>query len=199
MGIEFWKLRPNIASIKLIFKHACTGERERERMADDAAKFLLHLLETYTVAHVNLIFGVREELNQLQIDVRTMKGALRDSDGRCWASRESQKEYERRVRDVLHEAEDILDECFTRAALNESRWFNNRFFSSTHFRLANQVKSIRNNTIKRLLDDFHILPTPQPSLSTPPVTTDQPNGEVNLSLFTLANPDPFLQNRASFS
>lgn len=153
-------------------------------MAEDAANFLLQLLKTQVSAHIDLISGAKEELNKLQTDLETMRDCLRESDGKCWPSRESQKEYERRVRDALHEGDDIVDECYTRAALKESQSLKNDYLSLTHARLAEQVKSFRENTIKSLLDVFKILPTP-------PITTDQPDGEVNYMLYTLANPDLF--------
>ncbi|KAH6805068.1 hypothetical protein C2S51_029899 [Perilla frutescens var. frutescens] len=143
-------------------------------MAEDALNFLLQNMQNMVVDHGALVSGAENELNFLKSEVRTMTAFLQE----LGMSGRSSREYERQVRDVAHQAEDILDECLTRAALEKSTKFVSRFLNTNYISLANQVKSFRRDIIKPLFDKYGIDKITSSTLQSseiPHSTTTRPN------------------------
>lgn len=147
-------------------------------MAEDALNFLLRNLQTTVGDHYNLVSRAGNELKLLEGEVNSMTAFLKEL-----AEHPSRgdllKLYETEVRDVAHEAQDILDECLTRAALHKSTMFVTRFFNPKHASSANQVKSLRKETIKPLFEKYgigKITPLPLPQISHSTIT--KPNDDI---------------------
>ncbi|KAH6763388.1 hypothetical protein C2S52_020821 [Perilla frutescens var. hirtella] len=148
-------------------------------MAEDALNFLLQNMQNMVVDHGALVSGAENELNFLKSEVRTMTAFLQELGAQAQPrSGRSSREYERQVRDVAHQAEDILDECLTRAALEKSTKFVSRFLNTNYISLANQVKSFRRDIIKPLFDKYGIDKITSSTLQSseiPHSTTTRPN------------------------
>ncbi|XP_051115953.1 putative late blight resistance protein homolog R1B-16 [Andrographis paniculata] len=92
-------------------------------MADAAVEFLLENLKQLLLYHVDLIKGTKDQVEKLERELRFFRAFLRDT------SRKSRKhggfqELVREIRDVVYEAEDIIDRFVTDAAVLKSQ---NRF------------------------------------------------------------------------
>ncbi|XP_059649788.1 disease resistance protein RPP13-like [Cornus florida] len=89
-------------------------------MADPAVGFLLENLKQLLVYNVDLISGVKKQVESLCTDFDLMQAFLKDSN-------EKRSEYEtlrvlvRKIRDVAYEAEDIIDTFVVNAAVQKAR------------------------------------------------------------------------------
>ncbi|KAM7487799.1 hypothetical protein LguiB_025283 [Lonicera macranthoides] len=89
-------------------------------MADAVVEFLLENLKQLLLYNVDLISGVKDQVESLYKELSLMKAFLRDS-------REKRIEYEtvrelvRQIRDVAYEAEDKIDTFVVNAALQKAR------------------------------------------------------------------------------
>ncbi|KAK1390114.1 hypothetical protein POM88_018292 [Heracleum sosnowskyi] len=89
-------------------------------MADAVVEFLLENLKQLLLYNVDLISGVKEQVESLYRELSLMNAFLRDS-------KEKRSQYEvvreivRQIRDVAYEAEDIIDNFIVTAALQRTR------------------------------------------------------------------------------
>lgn len=89
-------------------------------MADAVVEFLLENLKQLLLYNVDLISGVKDQVESLYRELSLMKAFLRDS-------KEKRSEYEtvreivRQIRDVAYEAEDVIDTFVVNAAMQKAR------------------------------------------------------------------------------
>uniref|UniRef100_A0A3Q7ICE6 NB-ARC domain-containing protein n=1 Tax=Solanum lycopersicum TaxID=4081 RepID=A0A3Q7ICE6_SOLLC len=122
----------------------CTLLRE---MADAVVEFLLLNLKQLLLYHVDLLSGVKDEVESLHRELSLMKAFLKDS-------REKRSEYEyvrelvSQITIVAYEAEDIIDTFVTNAAMQKARSTVRRAFhvfdhSSKLRNVAKEIESIK--------------------------------------------------------
>ncbi|KAF5202698.1 Disease resistance protein [Thalictrum thalictroides] len=78
-------------------------------MAESVVGFLLEKLVLVVDQEVELLKGVRNEINQMKDEFQSIKALLRDADAKV-AIDQGVKEWVEQVRDVAYEIEDVLDE-----------------------------------------------------------------------------------------
>lgn len=89
-------------------------------MADAAVEFLLANLKELLLYHVDLLSGLKDQVESLHRELSLMKAFLKDS-------REKRSEYEyvrelvRQITDVSYEAEDVIDTFVVNASLQKAR------------------------------------------------------------------------------
>ncbi|ONI05814.1 hypothetical protein PRUPE_5G025300 [Prunus persica] len=119
-------------------------------MAESAVTFLLNKISPFFENRVQLLRGVREELVYLKGELERMKAFLRDADV-MEESDDELKVWVKQVRDVAHDAEDLLDEFAVLQAHNNhgyELYFPFNRLSSTvknlkaQYRVAWQLRSI---------------------------------------------------------
>ncbi|PQP97203.1 disease resistance protein RPM1-like [Prunus yedoensis var. nudiflora] len=119
-------------------------------MAESAVTFLLNKISPFFENRVQLLRGVREELVYLKGELERMKAFLRDADV-MEESDEELKVWVKQVRDVAHDAEDLLDEFAVLQARNNHGYelyfpFNRLSCSvknlKAQYRVAWQLRSI---------------------------------------------------------
>ncbi|KAH0974597.1 hypothetical protein GBA52_016496 [Prunus armeniaca] len=119
-------------------------------MAESAVTFLLNKISPFFENRVQLLRGVREELVYLRGELERMKAFLRDADV-MEESDDELKVWVKQVRDVAHDAEDLLDEFAILQAHNNHGYelyfpFNRLSCSvknlKAQYRVAWQLRSI---------------------------------------------------------
>ncbi|KAL0417220.1 UNVERIFIED_CONTAM: putative disease resistance protein, partial [Sesamum latifolium] len=95
-------------------------ERKRARVADAAVESLLDNIQQLLIYHTHLIGDAKNQVEKLGSDLRLFKAFLRDSTKKRRKD-ESLRELVRQIRDVVYEAEDIVDAFVTQAAGAESK------------------------------------------------------------------------------
>ncbi|CAL2258498.1 unnamed protein product [Prunus armeniaca] len=119
-------------------------------MAESAVTFLLNKISPFFENRVQLLRGVREELVYLKGELERMKAFLRDADV-MEESDDELKVWVKQVRDVAHDAEDLLDEFAILQAHNNHGYelyfpFNRLSCSvknlKAQYRVAWQLRSI---------------------------------------------------------
>ncbi|KAG8378753.1 hypothetical protein BUALT_Bualt07G0017900 [Buddleja alternifolia] len=115
-------------------------------MAYPAVTFLVEKVKQLLEYHVGLISGSENELEQLMNDLSLFKAFLKDV---CIRSKQDEKlrEMERNIRDLVYLVEDTVDSYLTKAAAGKSSFFSKHIIS-----LAKEVKSLRQNKVKPMLD-----------------------------------------------
>lgn len=89
-------------------------------MADAAVEFLLDNLKQLLLHHAHLIKDAKIQLEKLERDLRFLKAFLRDST-KSRRKDETLKALIQEIRDVVYEAEDIIDTYVTQAAAAEAK------------------------------------------------------------------------------
>ncbi|KAK4438509.1 putative late blight resistance proteinR1A-10 [Sesamum alatum] len=97
-------------------------------MADAAVEFLLDNLQQLLIYHAHLIRDARHQVEKMENDLRLFKAFLRDSTKKRRKD-ESLRELVRQIRDVVYEAEDIIDTFVTQAADSESTSYFSQAFN----------------------------------------------------------------------
>ncbi|PHT37486.1 hypothetical protein CQW23_21059 [Capsicum baccatum] len=116
-------------------------------MADAVVEFLLLNLKQLLLYHVDLLSGVKDQVESLHRELSLMKAFLKDS-------REKRSEYEyvrelvSQITVVAYEAEDIIDTFVTNAAMQKARSTVRRAFhvfdhSSMLRNVAKEIESIK--------------------------------------------------------
>lgn len=116
-------------------------------MADAVVEFLLLNLKQLLLYHVDLLSGVKDQVESLHRELSLMKAFLKDS-------REKRSEYEyvrelvSQITIVAYEAEDIIDTFVTNAAMQKARSTVRRAFhvfdhSSMLRNVAKEIESIK--------------------------------------------------------
>ncbi|KAK4438441.1 putative late blight resistance proteinR1A-10 [Sesamum alatum] len=98
-------------------------------MADAAVEFLLDNLQQLLIYHTHLISDAKNQVEKLESDLRLFKAFLRDSTKKRRKD-ESLRELVRQIRDVVYEAEDIIDAFVTQAAESKSKSYFLRAFQT---------------------------------------------------------------------
>ncbi|XP_073064636.1 putative late blight resistance protein homolog R1A-10 [Primulina eburnea] len=98
-------------------------------MADAAVEFLLENLKQLLLYHAHLILDSKTQVENLENDLRLFKAFLKDSTKKRKKD-ETLRELVRQIRDVVYEAEDVIDAFVTQAAEIKSKsYFKKIFFT----------------------------------------------------------------------
>ncbi|KAH6803274.1 hypothetical protein C2S51_034720 [Perilla frutescens var. frutescens] len=120
-------------------------------MAETALTFLLDELKETLKWYKDLLSGSENEFQQLKDDLNLLKAFLRDA-GNKSNKEEVFKEMERQIREVVYDVEDTIDTCLTAAAAAKGKNTIRRHLSSNKVSLAKDVKSLREDKVKPVLD-----------------------------------------------
>ncbi|XP_057812467.1 putative late blight resistance protein homolog R1A-10 [Salvia miltiorrhiza] len=119
-------------------------------MGEAAVAFLLEQVKEVVIGYADLIFGAENELEQLKSDLALLKGFLKQM-----AEKKKKEDplriLERQTRDAVYAVEDTIDKCFTNAIAKKSF---HRSVGLKNVSLAKEVRSIREDKVKPLLDKF---------------------------------------------
>ncbi|XP_042039149.1 putative late blight resistance protein homolog R1A-10 [Salvia splendens] len=113
-------------------------------MADAAVTFLLDNLVQLLKHQASLISGAERDLDLLKQDLETLNSFLRKA-AKKPNKPEEFRDLEKRIRDVVYEAEDTIDSCIAAAYKKSSI---TRFFGG----FAEEVKSLRENEVIQMVD-----------------------------------------------
>ncbi|PIA59166.1 hypothetical protein AQUCO_00400198v1 [Aquilegia coerulea] len=80
-------------------------------MAESVVSFLLEKLVAMAKQEVDMLKGVRTDIEQMKLEFRTIKALLRDADAKVDID-QGVKDWVEQVRDIAYEIEDVLDEFF---------------------------------------------------------------------------------------
>lgn len=116
-------------------------------MADEAAlRFLLDTLKDVLNERANLIAGAKTELGKLKNEFEVLKKFLKES-SRISNKGDVFEEIERQVREVVYEAEDMLETCMIEAAAKGKMSTLVTKLFGKDVSLAQQVRSLRNDKV----------------------------------------------------
>ncbi|KAH6825781.1 hypothetical protein C2S53_018477 [Perilla frutescens var. hirtella] len=120
-------------------------------MADAAVGFLLENLKQLLIHHSNLIKGAKDQVEKLENDLRLFKAFLKDAP-KQWRHDANLRQLVRRIRDVVYEAEDVIDAYVTQAAEARNRNYFVRALKGPPkiTAIAGKVK-----TVLSKIDDLH--------------------------------------------
>ncbi|KZV20989.1 hypothetical protein F511_29604 [Dorcoceras hygrometricum] len=112
-------------------------------MADAAVEFLLENLKQLLLYHSNLILNAKKEVENLEKDLRLFKAFLKDSTKKRKKD-ESLRVLVGQIRDVVYEAEDVIDAFVTQAAeIKSINYFKRALFSPKKLlKVAKEVEEI---------------------------------------------------------
>ncbi|KAK4394848.1 putative disease resistance protein [Sesamum angolense] len=122
-------------------------------MADAAVEFLLDNLQQLLIHHAHLISDAKNQVEKLESDLRLFKAFLRDSTKKRRKD-DSLRVLVRQIRDVVYEAEDIIDALVTQAAESKSKsYFSEVFY--TPGKLHSIIKDIEivSDKVKEIYGD----------------------------------------------
>ena len=126
---------------------------------------VLELLGSFTLPEVKLAFGVQTEIEKLTSTVSTIRAVILDAEKQSSHNHQI-KDWLRKLKDVLHDADDLLDDFSTQVLRHKvMRKKKVRIFSSSSNRIAfspkmgRQIKAIRErlNAIAKDKEDFHFI------------------------------------------
>ncbi|KAL3650857.1 hypothetical protein CASFOL_007260 [Castilleja foliolosa] len=135
-------------------------------MADAAVDFLLENLQQLLIYHTHLIKDAKNQVERLEKDVRLFKTFLKASTPKRRKDNSVVRELVVQIRDVVYEAEDVIDAFITQASETKSR---NNFLRAlkkpvTLFTIAKdveavgtKVRDIYNDMNTRMINDFATL------------------------------------------
>ncbi|XP_030949108.1 putative disease resistance protein RGA4 [Quercus lobata] len=126
---------------------------------------VLELLGSFTLPEVKLAFGVQTEIEKLTSTVSTIQAVILDAEKQSSHNHQI-KDWLRKLKDVLHDADDLLDDFSTQVLRHKvMRKKKVRIFSSSSNRIAfspkmgRQIKAIKKrlNAIAKDKEDFHFI------------------------------------------
>lgn len=125
-------------------------------MADAAVEFLLGNLKKLLIYNVDLIRGVKGEVESLYDDLTLCKAFLQDKTQNTNMN-ELQKAFVKQIRDLIYRSEDAVEKYVALAALHKSRSpFNKVTCTIRNFpklrRLAKDIKSAQAAMNRKLAD-----------------------------------------------
>ncbi|KAL0441086.1 UNVERIFIED_CONTAM: putative late blight resistance proteinR1B-16 [Sesamum radiatum] len=122
-------------------------------MADAAVEFLLDNLQQLLIHHAHLISDAKNQVEKLESDLRLFKAFLRDSTKKRRKD-DSLRELVRQIRDVVYEAEDIIDALVTQAAESKSKSYFSEAFD-TPGKLHSIIKDVEivSDKVKEIYGD----------------------------------------------
>ncbi|XP_057752946.1 putative disease resistance RPP13-like protein 3 isoform X2 [Arachis stenosperma] len=88
-------------------------------MADNVISFVLDNLSQLLAREANLLFGVDEKVRSLHRELRMINEHLQTPEGKT--KKGVEKEVLRQIRDVAHEAEDVIDTFVVKVAMHKRR------------------------------------------------------------------------------
>ncbi|KAG8382386.1 hypothetical protein BUALT_Bualt05G0072000 [Buddleja alternifolia] len=112
-------------------------------MADAAVGFLLDSVTELLKSYVSLISSAEDEFKNLRKDLAMLKGYLQDA-AKEPQKKESFREVERQIRDVVYYAEDTIDTCLTERSRSK--------ILKIGISLAKQVKALREDKVIPMLE-----------------------------------------------
>ncbi|GFP88433.1 putative late blight resistance protein homolog r1a-6 [Phtheirospermum japonicum] len=112
-------------------------------MADAAVEFLLDNLQQLLLYHAHLISGAKIQVERLEKDLRLFKAFLKDSTKKRRKDN-SLRELVAQIRDVVYEAEDVIDAFVTQAAEVKSKNYFLRALKTpvTLLSIAKEVEAV---------------------------------------------------------
>lgn len=112
-------------------------------MADAATEFLLQNLQQLLIYHTHMISDAKNQVEELENNLRLFKAFLNDT-AKIRREDDDLREIFRLIRDVVYEAEDVVDAFVAHAAEARSGSYFLRAFRSPVGRLsiAKQVKQV---------------------------------------------------------
>ena len=126
---------------------------------------VLELLGSFTLPEVKLAFSVQTEIEKLTSTVSTIRAVILDAEKQSSHNHQI-KDWLRKLKDVLHDADDLLDDFSTQVLRHKVMIKKKvRIFSSSSNRIAfspkmgRQIKAIRErlNAIAKDKEDFHFI------------------------------------------
>ena len=128
-------------------------ERKRKKMAEGAlfhlAGKVLELLGSLILQEVKLTFGVKTEIENLTNTVSTIQAVIFDAEKQSSHGHQI-KDWLRKLKDVLHNADDLLDDFSTEVLLHKVMTKKVRLFSSSSNsllalspKMAHEIKAVR--------------------------------------------------------
>uniref|UniRef100_A0A7N2RF65 Uncharacterized protein n=1 Tax=Quercus lobata TaxID=97700 RepID=A0A7N2RF65_QUELO len=136
-----------------------------ERALFHLAGKVLELLGSFTLPEVKLACGVQTEIEKLTSTVSTIQAVILDAEKQSSHNHQI-KDWLRKLKGVLHDADDLLDDFSTQVLRHKvMRKKKVRIFSSSSNRIAfspkmgRQIKAIRErlNAIAKDKEDFHFI------------------------------------------
>ncbi|XP_075643237.1 putative disease resistance protein RGA1 [Castanea sativa] len=135
----------------------------------DLGKKVLEVVGSLALQEIKLARGVKAELENLKSTVSTIQAVLLDAEKQGSHNNEV-KDWLNKLRDVLHETDDVLDD-FSTEALQHKVMAGNKmtkevriFFSSSNklafsLKMGHKIKAIRErlDVIKKEKEDFHFI------------------------------------------
>lgn len=106
---------------KLEISELNTGQKKQEEMASPPIGVLIGKIVSFVESKVSLLGGVHDELEDVRLELLTMKAFLADAEGKGEALSEVEKTWVANVRYVSLDVEDILDE-FTYRINKQTSW-----------------------------------------------------------------------------
>lgn len=125
-------------------------------MADAAVEFLLENLKQLLLYHAHLIIDSKTQVENLENDLRLFKAFLKDST-KTRKKDETLRELVRQIRDVVYEAEDVIDAFVTQAAeIKSKNYFRKVLFTPAKLlTVAKDVEAI-GTKVKNIYDKNRI-------------------------------------------
>ncbi|KAL2243760.1 UNVERIFIED_CONTAM: putative disease resistance protein [Sesamum indicum] len=122
-------------------------------MADAAVQFLLDNLQQLLIYHTHLIADAKNQVEKLESNLRVFNAFLKDSTKKRRKD-ESLRELVRQIRDVVYEAEDIIDAFVTQAAESKAKNYFLRAFETPVklHSIATQIEKV-SATVKEIYGD----------------------------------------------
>ncbi|XP_075643226.1 putative disease resistance protein RGA1 [Castanea sativa] len=135
----------------------------------DLGKKVLEVVGSLAFQEIKLTCGVKAELENLKSTVSTIQAVLLDAEKQGSHNNEV-KDWLNKLRDVLHDTDDVLDDFFTEALQHKVMAGNKMtkevriFFSSSNklafsLKMGHKIKAIRErlDVIKKEKEDFHFI------------------------------------------
>ncbi|XP_047972782.1 putative late blight resistance protein homolog R1A-10 [Salvia hispanica] len=122
-------------------------------MADAAVEFLLNNLKDLLVYHSHLITGTKKQIQSLETDLRLLNAFLKDS-SRKRRKDDQTKVLLRNIRDVVYEAEDVIDAFIIKAMEKKATTPFLKFWKSSVdlHEIGGKVEEVRTKVEKARID-----------------------------------------------
>lgn len=115
--------------------------------------FLLQTLKETVTEYINLKAGAAPEFQKLNDELRLLEAFLKDSAKRS-EKKEVSREMERQIRELVYDVEDTIETCLARKAAARSSNFISRNVKKLSINMAQQVKSLRLERVKPIVDEI---------------------------------------------
>lgn len=123
-------------------------------MADSAVSFLLDNLTHLLTQEASLLFGVEDQVKSLQNELKLINAFLKNSDGKR-NEHEIVKEVVSQIKDVTHQAEDVIDTFIANVTIQNRRsWLGKIFHSPSHSIMLHGVVS-KIESIKNIIKEIY--------------------------------------------